>query len=102
MQHIIQSIRSLQRQADEYAGMGLDFPTSGVGALQDQLRFLLADAEQQAGQVNDAQSVPECQTCAQPYGPDPAGSPGVLVHLTADGDVDHDRDRDHVPLPAEE
>lgn len=45
---------------------------------------------------------PSCVLCGEPYGPDPTGSPGVLVHLDQDGDVDHDRDRHHVPWPEQD
>lgn len=43
--------------------------------------------------------VPVCSRCGQPYGDDPEGSPGVLVHVNDDGRVDYDRDRHHVPQP---
>lgn len=48
MQKIIRAIWSLQKQADEYTQMGRDFPTSGAGNLNDQLKSLLSDAEQKA------------------------------------------------------
>ena len=50
MQKIIRAIKSLQKQADEYAEMGRDFPTSGAGGLNDQLKSLLSDAEKKAAQ----------------------------------------------------
>lgn len=51
--------------------------------------------------ATDATDVSECIVCGYHIGADPAGSPGVLVHLDEYGNPDHDADEDHAPVPTE-
>ncbi|MDR6218815.1 glyoxalase superfamily protein [Deinococcus soli (ex Cha et al. 2016)] len=50
----------------------------------------------------DPDALGTCAECGQPYGADPDGSEGVLVHRDENGDPDYDQDRDHVPVPEDE
>lgn len=50
----------------------------------------------------DPDALGTCAECGQPYGADPDGSEGVLVHRDENGDPDYDQDRDHVPVPEDD
>lgn len=64
--------------------------------------FAAAGDHINAEDEGDPDALGTCAECGQPYGADPDGSEGVLVHRDENGDPDYDQDRDHVPVPEDD